>query len=86
MSDHTIEQKMNKKEAKIARQSALAATACAECVRARGHQFDDSVSFPIVVEDELKDLKATRSSRRSESDTTSSAPKRAARSAPEGER
>ena len=48
---------MNKKEAKIARQSALAATACAECVRARGHQFDDSVSFPIVVEDELKDLK-----------------------------
>lgn len=53
------EQKINKKEAKIARQSALAATACAECVRARGHQFDDSVSFPIVVEDEIADLKAT---------------------------
>lgn len=53
------EQKVNKKEAKIARQSALAATACAACVKARGHQFDDTVSFPIVVEDEIKDLKAT---------------------------
>ena len=53
------EQKINKKEAKIARQSALAATACAACVKARGHQFDDTVSFPIVVEDEIKDLKAT---------------------------
>ena len=28
-------------------------------MKARGHQFDDSVSFPIVVEDEIKDLKAT---------------------------
>lgn len=53
------EQKVNKKEAKIARQSALAATGCKDCVKARGHQFDDSVSFPIVVEDEIKDLKAT---------------------------
>ena len=52
-------QKVNKKELKIARQSALAATACAECVKARGHQFDDSVSFPIVVEDAFQDIKAT---------------------------
>lgn len=59
MPERKWEQKVNKKEAKIARQSALAATACGECVRARGHQFDDSVSFPIVVEDEIKDLKAT---------------------------
>ena len=52
-------QKINKKELKIARQSALAATACAECVKARGHQFDDSVSFPIVVEDAFQDIAAT---------------------------
>ncbi len=52
-------QKINKKEAKIARASALAATGCADCVKARGHQFDDSVSFPIVVEDALNDVKAT---------------------------
>lgn len=53
------EQKINKKEARLARRSALAATGCADCVRARGHQFDDSVSFPIVVEDEMKDLRTT---------------------------
>lgn len=52
-------QKVNKKELKLARQSALAATACAECVKARGHQFDDSVTFPIVVEDALLDVAAT---------------------------
>ena len=54
------EQKINKKEAKIARQSAVAATGCADCVKARGHQFDDSVSFPIVVEDEIKDIAKTQ--------------------------
>jgi len=52
-------QKVNKKEAKIARASALAATGCADCVKARGHQFDDSVSFPIVVEDAINDVKET---------------------------
>ncbi len=52
-------QKVNKKEAKIARASALAATGCADCVKARGHQFDDSVSFPIVVEDALNDVQQT---------------------------
>ena len=52
-------QKVNKKEAKIARASALAATGCADCVKARGHKFDDSVSFPIVIEDTLKDVKET---------------------------
>jgi large subunit ribosomal protein L4e len=52
-------QKINKKEAKIARASALAATGCADCVKARGHQFDDSVSFPIVVEDSFNDIKET---------------------------
>ena len=52
-------QKVNKKELKLARQSALAATACAECVKARGHQFDDSVTFPIVIEDALLDVAAT---------------------------
>ena len=52
-------QKINKKELKIARQSALAATGCADCVKARGHQFDDSVSFPIVIEDAFQEIQAT---------------------------
>ena len=52
-------QKVNKKELKIARQSALAATGVAECVKARGHKFDDKVTFPIVVEDAFNDVAAT---------------------------
>ena len=50
-------QKVNKKELKLARLSALAATACAETVKARGHKFDDKVTFPIVVDDALNDVK-----------------------------
>ena len=53
------ELKVNKKERILARKSALAATACAECVKARGHQFDDNVTFPIVVADEVQDIKTT---------------------------
>ena len=53
------ELKVTQKERVLARKSALAATACAECVKARGHQFDDNVSFPIVVEDEVQDIKTT---------------------------
>lgn len=51
--------KVNQKERVMARKSALAATACAECVKARGHQFDDNVSFPIVVDDKVEDIAAT---------------------------
>ncbi len=51
--------KVNQKERVLARKSALAATACAECVKARGHQFDDNVSFPIVVEDEIETIATT---------------------------
>lgn len=51
--------KVNQKERVLARKSALAATACAECVKARGHQFDDNVSFPIVVDDAVQDIATT---------------------------
>ena len=50
-------QKINRKELKMSRLSALAATANAECVKARGHVFDDKVSFPIVVDDALNEVK-----------------------------
>ena len=53
------EQKVNKKELRLARYSAIAATGCADCVRERGHQFDDSVSFPIVIDDEFQNMAAT---------------------------
>ncbi|AGI48316.1 50S ribosomal protein L4P [Thermoplasmatales archaeon BRNA1] len=51
------EQKVNKKEARLARLSALACTACADCVKQRGHKFDDKVTFPVVVDDALNDVK-----------------------------
>ncbi|MDR1690479.1 MAG: 50S ribosomal protein L4 [Candidatus Methanoplasma sp.] len=53
------DQKVNKKELRIARFSAVAATGCADCVRERGHQFDDSVSFPIIIEDEFQNMTST---------------------------
>jgi large subunit ribosomal protein L4e len=52
-------QKVNGKELKLAKFSAIAATGCADCVRERGHQFDDSVSFPIVMEDEFQNMIST---------------------------
>ena len=51
--------KINQKERALARKSASAATGCADCVKARGHQFDDNVSFPIVVADAVQDIKTT---------------------------
>ncbi len=52
-------QKVNKKELRLARKSAIAATGCADCVKARGHKFDDAVTFPIVVEDDMNEIKST---------------------------
>jgi len=43
-------QKMNSKERRAARDSALAATAQGDMVRSRGHRFDSEVKFPIVIE------------------------------------
>ncbi len=57
--DRIWAQKVNKKELAIARKSALAATGNADCVKTRGHQFDDNVSFPIVVEDAVQDIYST---------------------------
>jgi len=51
--------KINQKERAFARKSAIAATGCADCVKARVHQFDDNVSFPIVVADAVQDIKTT---------------------------
>lgn len=51
--------KVNQKERALARKSAIAATGCADCVKARGHQFDDNVTFPIVVADEVQEIKTT---------------------------
>jgi large subunit ribosomal protein L4e len=53
------EKKVNQKERLLARLSAIAATGDADIVRTRGHQFEDTVSFPIIVEDKIQDLATT---------------------------
>jgi large subunit ribosomal protein L4e len=53
-------EKMNKKENQLARDSALAATADKEVVTKRGHQFDEKITLPIVVDDEFEKLKKTK--------------------------
>ncbi|MCQ2085843.1 MAG: 50S ribosomal protein L4 [archaeon] len=51
--------KVNRKERIIARESAIAATAHAECVKARGHRFSEDISFPIVVNDTVQNISTT---------------------------
>lgn len=52
--------KVNKKERQLAVRSAIAATADADLVRERGHQFDEDVALPLVVSDDFEDLLKTK--------------------------
>ena len=52
-------QKVNTKELSLARKSALAATGSKDCVKQRGHQFEDALTFPLVVDDAFQDIQAT---------------------------
>jgi large subunit ribosomal protein L4e len=51
---------INDKERKLAVRSAVAATADAERVAERGHEFDEDLSLPLVVSDDFEDLVKTR--------------------------
>ncbi len=50
---HFWTEKINQKERQLAIASALAATAIADTVKARGHKVADTVAFPIVVSDDF---------------------------------
>ena len=52
--------KFNTKQKRIARDSAIAATCSAEIVASRGHRFDESLRFPIIIDKytEVKDGEA----------------------------
>ena len=52
--------KINEKERRLAVRSAIAATANADLVRSRGHNFDDKVILPIVITDDVSDLTKTK--------------------------
>ena len=51
---------VNDKERKSAVRSAIAATADADLVADRGHQFEDDLELPLVVTDEFEDLVKTK--------------------------
>lgn len=52
--------KLNKKEKKKAKLSALSATANKLLVSKRGHKFDKKLDFPIVLEDSFEEIKETK--------------------------
>ena len=54
------EEKINKKEKKLARDSAIAATADKVIVSKRGHRFDNKITLPIVVKDKFEKIKKTQ--------------------------
>ncbi len=51
---------INDKERQLAVRSALAATTDGELVAERGHEFDDDLELPLVVDDGFEDLVKTR--------------------------
>jgi large subunit ribosomal protein L4e len=59
-AERVWKEKMNKKEKLLAKHSALAATKDNEIVTKRGHQFDEKITLPIIVDDKFEDLKKTK--------------------------
>lgn len=53
-------EKINKKEKQLAKNSALAVTTDKEIVSKRGHNFDDKLTLPIIVEDKFENIKKTK--------------------------
>jgi large subunit ribosomal protein L4e len=54
------QEKINNKERLYSIKSALAATANKEIVSKRGHQFDDKITLPVVVEDKFEEIKKVK--------------------------
>lgn len=57
-TDHSLD--LNDKERKLAIRSAIAATTDAETVADRGHEFDEELDLPVVVDDEFESLQKTK--------------------------
>ena len=52
--DKEWSQKMNSRERKIARDSAIAASCDSLTVSSRGHRFEDGLRFPIIIDDYIE--------------------------------
>ena len=53
-------EKINKKENKLAKNSALAATSNKDIVIKRGHKFNNKITLPVVVDDKFEKIKKTK--------------------------
>jgi len=53
-------QKINKKELKLALNSAIAATSKKDVVKKRGHQVDNLEELPLIVKDKIQSVKKTK--------------------------
>ena len=58
--DKDLGKKINRKELMLAKMSALSATGRVELVKARGHQFKDELTVPVVVKDDIEAVKTTK--------------------------
>jgi len=59
MEEKVVVKRVPRKEMRLALRSAIAATALRETVASRGHITDDVRDFPLVVKDDLQNLKKT---------------------------
>jgi large subunit ribosomal protein L4e len=59
-ADRNWKEKINKKEKQLAKKSAIAATADKVIVAKRGHDFDDKITLPIIVDDKFEAIKKTK--------------------------
>jgi large subunit ribosomal protein L4e len=59
-SEKNWNEKINKKEKVLAKNSAIAATSKKELVTKRGHKFDEKLSLPVVVDDKFDGIKKTK--------------------------
>lgn len=59
-AERSWKEKINKKENKLARNSALAATSDKEIVKQRGHKFSDKITLPVVFDDKFETIKKTK--------------------------
>jgi large subunit ribosomal protein L4e len=59
-TDRKWKEKINKKENKFAKYSAIAATNNKELITKRGHKYSNKISLPIVIDDKFENIKKTK--------------------------
>jgi len=59
-ADRVWKEKINKKEKKLAQASAIAAISSKDIVKGRGHQFNEEVTLPIILDDECETIIKTK--------------------------